>query len=400
MMPSIFTRTRATAPPPPTAAAAPAVLAAPAVVVVMEPAEFPPPRITQGIIRDLQVLENQQHVQQQQQQQPTIRWLRCIVSAETGKAYCFVRTLREAIYGVVRHGVMLERDESTAVGGGGREGESGGFYRYRLDQQVAIKCMSKKKVAEQRGRIREDPINELSALQMLNEGGGHANVQKLLECLEDEENLYAISPFYSGGELFSVIEQRGAGFGEGKARVLFAQILGGLQYMHGKRLCHRDMSLENILVCGEGEGIVIDMGMCLRVPLPPSLPQEQQQQQHPSSSQVLHRVLIKKQGQCGKITYMDPLVFQDQDFDGFAVDMWACGIILFILLAGVPPLELPTLIDPRYKMIATGRLDELLDIWQLRLSEEAKDLLGRLLKVNPEERATMEEVRGHRWMMG
>jgi len=384
-MPSIFTRTRATGPPPPPPAAA----AAAAVVVVVDPGEFPPPRITQGIIRDLQVLENQQQ-QQQFQQQPTIRWVRCIVSAETGNAYCFVRTLREAIYGVVRHGVMLERDEGTAVGG--REGGSGGFYRYRLDKQVAIKCMSKKKVAEQRGRIREDPINELSALQMLKEGGGHANVQQLLECLEDEENLYAICPFYSGGELFSVIEQRGSGLGEDKARVLFRQICGGLEFMHARRLCHRDMSLENILVCGEGDGIIIDMGMCLRVPLPPSLPQEQQQQQH--------RVLIKKQGQCGKITYMDPLVFQDQDFDGFSVDMWACGIILFILLAGVPPLELPTLTDPRYKMIATGRLNELLDIWQLRLSKEAKDLLGRLLKVNPEERATMGEVRGHRWMMG
>ena len=389
-MPSIFTNTRAPPPPPPPAAAA----AAAAAVIVMEPAEFPPPRITQGIIRDLQVLESQQqqqYVQQQQQQQqrqPTIRWVRCIVSAETGKAYCFVRTLREAIYGVVRHGVMLERDESTGVGGreGGREG--GGFYRYRLDKQVAIKCMSKKKVAEQRGRIREDPINELSALQLLKEGGGHKNVQELLECLEDEETLYAICPFYAGGELFSVIEQRGgSGLGEDRARVLFRQICGGLQYMHERRLCHRDMSLENILVCGEGEGVVIDMGMCLRVPLPSSLP-------------PLHKVLLKKQGQCGKITYMDPLVFQDQDFDGFAVDMWACGIILFILLAGVPPLELPTLTDPRYKMIATGRLNELLDIWQLRLSEEAKDLLGRLLKVNPEERATMEEVRGHRWMLG
>jgi serine/threonine protein kinase len=114
----------------------------------------------------------------------------------------------------------------------------------------------------------------------------------------------------------------------------------------------------------------------------------------------MHKVLLKKQGQCGKITYMDPLVFENQDFDGFSVDMWACGIILFILLAGVPPLELPSLIDPRFKMIAAGRLDVLLDTWQLGLSKDARDLLGRLLNVNPEERATIEEVRGHRWMMG
>ena len=85
---------------------------------------------------------------------------------------------------------MLERDERTAVGGGRGEGGSGGFYRYRVDKQVAIKCMSKKKVMEQRGKIREDPLNELSALQLLQQGGGHAHVQQLLECLEDDENLY------------------------------------------------------------------------------------------------------------------------------------------------------------------------------------------------------------------
>lgn len=422
MMPSIFTRKKATAPPPtppPTAVPAPAPVQAPptvptalkaptvpitpaalapAVVVVMDPDDFPPPRITQGSIRDLQVLESQQHHQyQQQQQQPTVRWVRCLVSAETGKAYCFVRTLREAIFGVVRHGVMLERDERTAVGGGRGEGGNGGFYRYRPDKQVAIKCMDKMKVLEQRGRIREDPMNELSALQLLQQGGGHANVQQLLECLEDDENLYSICPFYAGGELFSVIEQRGSGLGEERARVLFRQICAGLEYMHEKRLCHRDMSLENILVDSSSDGIIIDMGMCLRVPLPPVLPpcSSQQQPRH-----LMHKVLLKKQGQCGKITYMDPLVFKNQDFDGFSVDMWACGIILFILLAGVPPLELPSMTDPRFKMIAAGRLNVLLNTWQLALSEDARNLLGRLLNVNPEERASMEEVRGHRWMVG
>jgi serine/threonine protein kinase len=93
-------------------------------------------------------------------------------------------------------------------------------------------------------------------------------------------------------------------------------------------------------------------------------------------------------------------VFEDQDFDGYAVDMWGCGIILFILLAGVPPLELPTLSDPRYRMIATGRLNELLDIWSLRLSTEARDLLSRLLQPVPENRATLAQVMQHRWVTG
>lgn len=85
---------------------------------------------------------------------------------------------------------------------------------------------------------------------------------------------------------------------------------------------------------------------------------------------------------------------------GFAVDVWALGIILFILLTGVPPLELPTLSDPRFKMIATNRLPELLDLWQLRLSRHARDLLGRLLQVEPTSRATIAEVLVHPWVMG
>ena len=64
--------------------------------------------------------------------------------------------------------------------------------------------------------------------------------------------------------------------------------------------------------------MVIDMGMCLRVP----------------EDIEGVRTLIRAQGQCGKLTYMAPEVYADQDFSGFAVDVWACGIILFILLCG------------------------------------------------------------------
>lgn len=237
-------------------------------VRVVEPEAFPDPVIKAATTRDCQVMDEQSR---------SIRWVRCVVSADTGLAYCFVRTLRDCIYGVVRHGVTLEK----------RDGDS--FYRYRLDRQVAIKCMSKKIIREQRHRIREDPINELAALQIL-AAPGHLHVQRLLECLEDADTIYSICPFYQGGELFSFIEARGSGLPEDRARVLFCQVLAGLEYMHALRLCHRDMSLENILL-DHDDGIIIDMGMCLRVPAP---------------SRPGQKVLLRKQGQCGKITYMDP----------------------------------------------------------------------------------------------
>lgn len=84
---------------------------------------------------------------------------------------------------------------------------------------------------------------------------------------------------------------------------------------------------------------------------------------------------------------------------GFAVDMWSLGIVLFILLTGVPPLELPTLADPRFQMIATNRLGELMDVWELRLSPDVRDLLARLLQVEPTRRATIAEVLTHSWVV-
>lgn len=246
--------------------------------VVVEPEPFAEPALGPCVTRDCQVVD----------EQGKVRWVRCVVASETGLAYCFVRTLRECIYGVVRHGVTLEQ----------RHGD--GLYRYDAARQVAIKCMSKRLIAQQRGRIREDPISELAALQLL-AAPGHAHVQRLLACLEDADTVYAICPFYSGGELFSFIESRGAGLPEDQARALFLQVAAGLQYMHARRLCHRDLSLENILLSGPAhDGIIIDMGMCLRVP----------------ADTHGRRVLIKRQGQCGKITYMSNEVFEDKDFDG------------------------------------------------------------------------------------
>ena len=103
------------------------------------------------------------------------------------------------------------------------------------------------RIIEQRGRIREDPIQELAALQILS-APGHLHVQRLLECLQDATDVYAISPFYAGGELFSYLETRGAGLPEDQARGYFMQLVSGLDYLQEKRMTHRDLSLENILL--------------------------------------------------------------------------------------------------------------------------------------------------------
>lgn len=87
--------------------------------------------------------------------------------------------------------------------------------------------MNKAVIDDQRGQISEDPLREIAALQLLS-SPGHLHVQRLTECLQDPEYVYAISPFYSGGELFSIVETRGQPFAEDQARAYFMQIISGV----------------------------------------------------------------------------------------------------------------------------------------------------------------------------
>jgi len=94
-------------------------------------------------------------------------------------------------------------------------------------------------------------------------------------------------------------------------------------------------------------------------------------------------------------------VFAGLSYNGYAVDMWACGVILFILLTAVPPVEQANALDPRFRMIASGRLHDLLDVWNMHhVTPPARDLLYRLLQVAPEARLTVEQVKSHPWVSG
>lgn len=94
-------------------------------------------------------------------------------------------------------------------------------------------------------------------------------------------------------------------------------------------------------------------------------------------------------------------MFSSQTYDGYAVDIWACGIILFILLTAVPPVEHASALDPRYRMIASGRLEDLLNVWGMNhVTPLARDLLFRLLQTSPEARPTVQQIKTHPWIVG
>ena len=94
-----------------------------------------------------------------------------------------------------------------------------------------------------------------------------------------------------------------------------------------------------------------------------------------------------------------PEVFANQDnFDGFAIDLWAAGVILYIMLTGFPPYDQASRTDQRFDLIVAGRLMEQLRNWDIFLSDEAGDLLQKMLRLNPRDRLNLSQVMAHPWV--
>mmetsp|Transcript_15814 Transcript_15814/g.29370 ORF Transcript_15814/g.29370 Transcript_15814/m.29370 type:complete len:226 (+) Transcript_15814:76-753(+) len=208
-------------------------------------------------------------------------------------------------------------------------------------------------------------------------------------------------PYCSGGDLFGVVvkfaeESNGEiGMPEPVARYWFRQILWGLHHLQSVGVCHRDLSLENVLVDCEN-CLIIDMGMCLRVPY-------NDPARHGNITDVTRgagRRLMKPQGVCGKHNYMSPEIFSNTSpFDGFAIDLWAAGVILYIMLTGFPPYDQANRTDQRFDLIVNGNLVRQLRSWQINLSEDAGDLLQSMLQLDPRDRLTLAEVMAHPWVV-
>ena len=175
---------------------------------------------------------------------------------------------------------------------------------------------------------------------------------------------------------------------EDTARILFIQIAGGLQHIHNRGLAHRDMSAENVVCSRKGECRIIDFGMSLR------LPRAGGEEDGP----VLE---IEPQGVCGKKNYIAPEVLQnDRALNLQLSDIWAVGIILFVMLTGVPPVDVAYDLDERYLLIrdTQGGLGMMLQQWGIHLSGYAVDLLTRILRPIPSERLSLEAILSHPWV--
>mmetsp|Transcript_4440 Transcript_4440/g.11230 ORF Transcript_4440/g.11230 Transcript_4440/m.11230 type:complete len:412 (+) Transcript_4440:244-1479(+) len=314
------------------------------------------------------------------------------------RAYWIGRKLKRAIYGCVRSCTVLRVRE------GGWAGPDGNSLWEITNEMAAVKIIDLNLVEEMRGRHIEDPLKEVAAMQFFcrDDGSGGAsdvldgatNVMPCWDLFKDETYIYLVMPFCSSGELFGYVDRNGR-FEEPVAKFWFRQLLNGLYHLQKKGICHRDISLENVLVNENTKALVIDLGMCIRIPY--NSPKGCNTA-YDASAQTLRKLMLP-QGQCGKPNYISPEILQNTDpFDGFAIDIWAAGIVLFIMLVGLPPFEWASSDDPRFRLICRGGLQQLVEQWQRPISLHAIDLLQNMLREDPRDRLSLFQILNHPWV--
>ncbi|XP_016512883.2 CBL-interacting serine/threonine-protein kinase 11 [Nicotiana tabacum] len=232
-------------------------------------------------------------------------------------------------------------------------------------RSVAIKIINKTRI-NTNPALMSNIKREISIMRRLR----HPHIVKLDEVLATKTKIYFVMEFVKGGELFAKIAKDGK-FTEEKSRKLFQQLISAVRYCHSRGVYHRDLKPENLLIDENGDLKVSDFGL--------SALTEQVQQDG-----LLHTL-------CGTPSYVAPDILTKKGYDGAKVDIWTCGIILFVLNAGYLPFHDTNLMG-MYQKICNGQFK--CPKW---MSSDLKRFLSRLLDTNPITRLTIEEIIKDPW---
>ncbi|KAF8015136.1 hypothetical protein BT93_H0820 [Corymbia citriodora subsp. variegata] len=233
----------------------------------------------------------------------------------------------------------------------------------RTGQGVAIKAVSKQKVVK--GGFVAHVKREIAIMRRLR----HPNIVRLFEVLATRTKIYFVMEFAKGGELFAKVAK--GRFSEDLCRRYFQQLISAVGYCHSRGVFHRDLKPENLLL-DENWGLrVSDFGL--------SAVGDQVR-----ADGLLHTL-------CGTPAYVAPEILAKRGYDGAKVDVWSCGVILFVLNAGYLPFNDPNLMV-MYRKIYKGEFR--CPKWT---SPELRRFLSRLLETNPETRITVDEILSDPW---
>ncbi|CAH8334494.1 unnamed protein product [Eruca vesicaria subsp. sativa] len=229
---------------------------------------------------------------------------------------------------------------------------------------VAIKIINKDHVTKRNGMM--DQIKrEISVMRLVR----HPNIVELKEVMATKTKIFFVMEYVRGGELFAKVVK--GKLKEDAARRYFQQLISAVDYCHSRGVSHRDLKPENLLVDENGDLKVSDFGLSA---LPEQLLQDG----------LLHT-------QCGTPAYVAPEVLRKKGYDGAKADIWSCGVVLYVLLAGYLPFRDENLMN-MYRKIFKAEFD--FPPW---FSTEARRLISKLLVVDPDRRISIPAVMRTPW---
>ncbi|KAB5513842.1 hypothetical protein DKX38_027748 [Salix brachista] len=199
----------------------------------------------------------------------------------------------------------------------------------------------------------------------------HPNIVELKEVMATKTKIFFIMEYVRGGELFAKVAK--GRLGEEAARKYFQQLISAIDYCHSRGVYHRDLKPENLLL-GEDENLKIsDFGL--------SALREQFLQ-----DKLLHTL-------CGTPAYVAPEVLRKKGYDGSKADIWSCGVILYVLLAGFLPFQDENVMK-MYRKIFRAEYE-----FQPWFSADARRLISRFLVADPDRRITIPAMMRNHWFL-
>lgn len=244
-------------------------------------------------------------------------------------------------------------------------------------EAFACKIIDKKVVAQKFNGLLDQFHVEITVLQQLR----HPHIIYLKDVFESDSHIHMVMEFMQGGELFDFVVDRGT-LTEGEAAGMLRGVTSAVAYMHSMGIIHRDLKPENLLLArrigggGASEAVVkiIDFGL----------------------SKILEDN-IQTQSFLGTRGYLAPEMLQRESYSK-AVDVWALGVICFVLLCGCLPFDDDS--SRINKKSAVAKFVLRFPKWAQNLSPSAKQLLRGLLDVDPVSRFTAQAALDHSWMSG
>ena len=229
----------------------------------------------------------------------------------------------------------------------------------KTKEKVAIKIMQKNKILSKDDLIRIE--REIEILKRLN----HPNVIKIHKIYDDEKKFYIIMEFCENGELFNRIVEKKY-LTEDEAALFYYQLINGLEYIHKNNIVHRDLKPENLLLSKNDLLKIIDFGL---------------------SNYTGNDILLGTP--CGSPCYASPEMVSGKRYNGYMIDVWSTGIILFAMVCGYLPFE-----DNDNEILFSKILKCKIHYPKI-MGNLTLDLMKKIITPDPKKRITLEQIKQH-----